>query len=126
MPVILIFTKFDALHCEAFDTLEEEGHDRNEALHLAPGRAVSDFEPVFVKQRKQWRYPPKDHIILAGMLPKRYEACLAEALSQTWTSPVRVVTILLEVLLRPWMLRCFNNYLCQLNEIIWSCVLSMH
>jgi len=125
VPVILIFTKFDALRTKAFAILQKEKHGRSEALRLAPGRAASDFEPVFVEQRKQWRYPPKDHVILAGVPPERCEACLAKPFSQTCTRLMQVVATLLQVLLLPWMLRHFNNYWCRLNEIIWGCVLSM-
>jgi hypothetical protein len=80
VPVILIFTKFDALRVKTFAALMKKGHRRREALDLAPDCAVSDLESVFITQQKQWRYPPKDHVILAGGPADQCEACLAELL----------------------------------------------
>jgi len=47
VPVIVIFTKFDARYDEAFGDLEKEGVRWEEAVTQAPQRAHTDFEKKF-------------------------------------------------------------------------------
>jgi hypothetical protein len=44
VPVIAIFTKFDALHTVAFSELTEQGMGSEEALALAPQQAGQMFK----------------------------------------------------------------------------------
>ena len=69
VPVIVIFTKFDARYDEAFGDLEKEGVLGEEAATLAPQRAHTDFEKKFVGALYQKEYPPKAHVYLQGQKP---------------------------------------------------------
>jgi hypothetical protein len=67
VPVIVAFTKFDAMDDEAYGALKEEGLLQDDAVNQAPSRAMKDFE----KARKDLsifksRYPPKAFVILRG------------------------------------------------------------
>lgn len=68
VPVIVIFTKFDAHDDDAYEALMNEGISPNEAVNQAQSRAMEDFQktcmslPIFT-----CRYPPKTYIILRGM-----------------------------------------------------------
>jgi hypothetical protein len=68
VPVIVIFTKFDACDDEAYGTLKREGISPDDAVSQAPSRAMEDFQktrmniPIFTSQ-----YPPKAYVTLRGM-----------------------------------------------------------
>ncbi|KAF8236682.1 hypothetical protein L208DRAFT_1357071 [Tricholoma matsutake] len=68
VPVIVIFTKFDAHDDDAYEALTNEGISPNEAVNQAQSRAMEDFQktcmslPIFT-----CRYPPKTYIILRDM-----------------------------------------------------------
>ena len=70
MPVIVVFTKFDARDDEAYEVLKDEGLSPDDAVVQAPIRAMKDFQkdhknlPVFKN-----RYPPKAFVILRGKIP---------------------------------------------------------
>jgi hypothetical protein len=66
VPVIVIFTKFDALDNKAFKALKNEGLSRREAKDQAPERAVSDFEKVNLEVVYNQLYPPRGHVYLRG------------------------------------------------------------
>jgi len=68
VPVIALFTKFDALDDKAYDDLEKEGASWEEARRQAPVRAIADFEKVHLGSLYGRRYPPKGHIYLRGMI----------------------------------------------------------
>ena len=67
VPVIVVFTKFDACDDEAYETLKDEGLSPADAVIQAPMRAMKDFQkncrnlPIFKS-----RYPPKAFVILRG------------------------------------------------------------
>jgi hypothetical protein len=69
VPVIVVFTKFDALDDEAYGVLKDEGLLPDEALIQAPTRAMKDFQnnsndlPLFKSH-----YPPKASVILRGKI----------------------------------------------------------
>jgi hypothetical protein len=67
VPVILIFTKCDALDAIAFTDLEREGKSIEEAEAKAPRRALEDFEKQQLPRFKARTYPPKDVVYLRGM-----------------------------------------------------------
>jgi len=69
VPVIVIFTKFDARYDEAFGDLEKEGVLWEEAVTLAPQRAHADFEKKFLGSLYKKEYPPKAHVYLQGQKP---------------------------------------------------------
>ena len=67
VPVIVIFTKFDAQDDDAYEVLKEEGLSLEDARIQAPSRAMKDFQdnhknlPIFKSH-----YPPKQYVILRG------------------------------------------------------------
>ena len=67
MPVIVIFTKFDAQDDEAYEALKEEGLSPAAAMIQAPSQAMKDFQDsckdLLIFRR---RYPPKGYVILRG------------------------------------------------------------
>ncbi|KAG8869538.1 hypothetical protein FRC20_001286 [Serendipita sp. 405] len=66
VPVIAIFTKFDALDNRAFNKLKKEGKSRRESRELATQRAVIDFEAIYLKMMYKYTHPPKAHVYLRG------------------------------------------------------------
>ncbi len=46
VPIVLLFTKFDALESKAQDELEEEGLSDDDAFDQAPTRAQENFEQL--------------------------------------------------------------------------------
>jgi hypothetical protein len=69
VPVITVFTKFDALWDEAYGQLRESGLGltRAECKRRAPDHAKEIFAKAKSWDRLyQARYPPKVHICLAG------------------------------------------------------------
>ncbi|KAG9055297.1 hypothetical protein FS842_002550 [Serendipita sp. 407] len=67
VPVIAIFTKFDALDNRAFNKLKKEGKSRRESRELATQRAVVDFEAIYLKMMYKYTHPPKAHVYLRDM-----------------------------------------------------------
>ncbi|KAG1883898.1 uncharacterized protein F5891DRAFT_1167982 [Suillus fuscotomentosus] len=68
VPVIVLFTKFDALYDVAFTKLRKEGKSRKDAKELAPGHAEESFaDGPQLKFLKEVRWPPKCHVCLPNM-----------------------------------------------------------
>ncbi|KAG8749005.1 hypothetical protein FRC14_001770 [Serendipita sp. 396] len=67
VPVIAIFTKFDALDTKAFTALRKGGKSTTEAEKLALQHAVASFEVVHLKTVYTLAYPPKDHVYQRNM-----------------------------------------------------------
>ncbi|KAG1876034.1 era-like GTP-binding protein [Suillus tomentosus] len=71
IPVIVLFTKFDALYDEAYARLKSEGVSMKEAGRLAPKHAEDSFatgsQLKFLYHSKDIRHPPKCHICLPNM-----------------------------------------------------------
>jgi hypothetical protein len=67
VPVIAIFTKFDALDNKAFAALRKEKLSRADAKREAPGRATAEFERMHLDTLYAKPYPPKGHTHLRGM-----------------------------------------------------------
>jgi hypothetical protein len=67
VPVIVVFTKFDARDDEAYGALKEEGLSQDDAVNQAPSRAMRDFEKT-CKDLSIFKshYPPKAFVILRG------------------------------------------------------------
>jgi hypothetical protein len=68
VPVIAIFTKFDALDNKAYRALRQEGCSWKVAKTGAPQRAILDFERDHLGILTKLRYPPKDYVYLRGVL----------------------------------------------------------
>jgi hypothetical protein len=68
VPVIAIFTKYDALVTAAFNTLREKHNkSRKDANQAAPDVATSDLKTNYVDPLLQATYKPKTHVYLRGM-----------------------------------------------------------
>src|SRR5216684_4830737 len=69
VPVITVFTKFDALWDDAFGELKESGKSRMEIKEMVPEKAKEIFAKMKIWDRlRETRYPPKDCVYLAGVL----------------------------------------------------------
>jgi hypothetical protein len=64
VPVIAIFTKFDALVRDAFATLRKAKYKYKEAIAEAPGRAKVEFDRIYPDLVYKTTYPPKEHVCL--------------------------------------------------------------
>ncbi|OAX33231.1 hypothetical protein K503DRAFT_775825 [Rhizopogon vinicolor AM-OR11-026] len=68
VPVIAVFTKFDALWDDAYAQLKESGLTRMESKRMAPEKAKEIFTNMKIWDRlRQTQYPPKDYVYLAEM-----------------------------------------------------------
>ena len=67
VPVIAVFTKFDALWDDAYEQLKGSGLSRKESSTKAPEHAKAMFAKAKIWDRLlKNRYPPKGHVYLAG------------------------------------------------------------
>ncbi len=66
MPVIVIFTKFDALIVQAFGALRRQRVSYDESKRQASDYAKIDFEKEHLAFLYQQPYPPKKHVCLQG------------------------------------------------------------
>ncbi|KAG1722915.1 GTP-binding protein [Suillus lakei] len=71
IPVIVLFTKFDALYDIAYGQLKSKGASMEEAEELAPKHADESFavgvQLTFLYHSKDIRHPPKCHVCLPNM-----------------------------------------------------------
>ncbi|KAG1786370.1 GTP-binding protein [Suillus plorans] len=68
IPVIVVFTKFDALYDVAYSQLRKEGKSLKDARELAPKRAEETFpDGPQLKFLKGVKWPPKGHVCLPNM-----------------------------------------------------------
>jgi len=67
VPVVAIFTKFDALEDIAYAELRKEGVSREDAVLQTAARAVSDFESMYLSELYERKYPPKGHVYLRDL-----------------------------------------------------------
>ncbi|KIK31912.1 hypothetical protein CY34DRAFT_102517 [Suillus luteus UH-Slu-Lm8-n1] len=71
IPVMVLFTKFDALYDIEFAKLEEKGTSWKDAQELAPKHAEESFDNgsqlKFLYHSKDIRRPPKCHVCLPNM-----------------------------------------------------------
>ena len=73
VPVIVVFTKFDALHAVAFGELREQGRSIQEAGALAPEHAKEIFKRNGYYNRVQaMKFPPRNFICMGG---EQYMLC---------------------------------------------------
>ncbi|KAG1786360.1 uncharacterized protein HD556DRAFT_1055673 [Suillus plorans] len=90
IPVIVVFTKFDALYDIAYSQLRKEGKSLKDARELAPKRAEETFpDGPQLKFLQGVRWPPKGHVCLpnCGALIERTAGTLNdEMLEQLFVS----------------------------------------
>ncbi|KAG1848827.1 era-like GTP-binding protein [Suillus tomentosus] len=68
IPVIVLFTKFDALYDVEFAKLRKEGKSRKDAKELAPTHADESFaNGPQLKFLEEVRWPPRCHVCLPNM-----------------------------------------------------------
>ncbi|KAF8452820.1 hypothetical protein L210DRAFT_3639275 [Boletus edulis BED1] len=86
VPVIAIFTKFDALHAVAFSELRGQGMGIREATARAPRHAGRMFRHWdYAGMLRVRKYPPKNFVCMGGMDKEEADctaliSCTAEAL----------------------------------------------
>jgi hypothetical protein len=67
VPVIAVFTKFDALWDDAYGQLKRSGLTRKESSNRAPERAKEIFDNAKIWDRlRETQYPPKDYVCMSG------------------------------------------------------------
>ncbi|KAF8126798.1 GTP-binding protein, partial [Boletus edulis] len=86
VPVIAIFTKFDALHAIGFGKLREQGKGMREAAAMAPKVAEQIFQDNdYYGMLQEKEFPPKSFVCIGGMEKEEADCtalicCTAEAL----------------------------------------------
>jgi hypothetical protein len=69
VPVIAIFTKFDALHTVAFGELRAQGKGIQEALAMAPKQAEEMFKDNnYYGMLQATEFPPRSCVCMGGEL----------------------------------------------------------
>jgi len=68
VPVVAIFTKFDALEDVTYGKLRNEGIPHADAVKQTAERAVADFETEYLPVVRKLKFPPKVHVYLRGIL----------------------------------------------------------
>ncbi len=66
MPVVLIFTKFDALELKCYSKLLEQGKSHEEAIVQVPELADKTFQKEYLPRVLGAQFPPKTYVCLAG------------------------------------------------------------
>ena len=66
VPVVAIFTKFDALEDVAYGKLTNEGIPPADAVKQTADRAVADFEREYLPVFHELKFPPKGRVYLRG------------------------------------------------------------
>ena len=66
MPVVLIFTKFDALENKCYNKLRYQGKDHQEAKSAMPELANKIFQDEYLPRVLDTEFPPKTYVCLAG------------------------------------------------------------
>ncbi|KIM77679.1 hypothetical protein PILCRDRAFT_76386 [Piloderma croceum F 1598] len=66
VPVVVLFTKFDALEDKAYGDLAKH-YPHEDAVAQAPARAVADFENQHLPRVYRLKYPPKGHVYLRDL-----------------------------------------------------------
>ena len=66
MPVVLIFTKFDALKDKCYSKLRDQGKSHQEAKNEVPGLANKTFQDEYLSCIENTEFPPKTYVCLEG------------------------------------------------------------
>ncbi|KDQ14383.1 hypothetical protein BOTBODRAFT_32845 [Botryobasidium botryosum FD-172 SS1] len=86
VPVIAVFTKFDALDSAAFKILEEGGLSFNEAKQGAPGHAEELFKTTHLPLIQDQPHPPKGIVCLRNMQNKHSHTGISDLIEKTFSS----------------------------------------
>jgi hypothetical protein len=65
VPVIAVFTKYDALVIKAYGSLKQAGYTPEDAKDQAQSKAKDDFNRI-VRELSGKRHPPRSYIHLTG------------------------------------------------------------
>jgi len=68
VPVVVIFTKFDALADMCNTKLRNQGMEYQEAESAVPDLAEKTFQEEYLSRILSTEFPPKAHVCLAGNL----------------------------------------------------------
>jgi len=68
VPVVLIFTKFDALELKCYSKLREEGKSHKEASIQVPELANKTFQDEYLPRVLGAKFPPKTYLCLSGKI----------------------------------------------------------
>jgi hypothetical protein len=68
VPVIAVFTKYDALVDKAYGDLKEAGHTESDARIQSEVKAKDDFNRI-VREFSGTQHPPRSSIHLRGIEP---------------------------------------------------------
>ncbi|KDQ10289.1 hypothetical protein BOTBODRAFT_36400 [Botryobasidium botryosum FD-172 SS1] len=82
VPVIAIFTKFDALDAAAFSALSDQGVPFAEAQRRAPDHAREQFDQNLLPLIKQLAHPPRAVVCLRNMHNKGSQGAIKKAASE--------------------------------------------
>ena len=66
MPVVLIFTKFEALEDKCYSKLRDQGKGHQEAKNELPELANKIFRNEYLSRIQNTEFPPKTYVCLAG------------------------------------------------------------
>ena len=66
VPVVLIFTKFDALELKCYSELREKEKSHEEASIQVPELANKTFENKYLPRILNAKFPPKAYVCLSG------------------------------------------------------------
>ena len=72
VPVVLIFTKFDALENKCYNKLRYQGMNHQEAKSAMPELANKTFQEEYLTLVLDTKHPPKTHVCLAGNILYTY------------------------------------------------------
>jgi hypothetical protein len=72
VPVVLIFTKFDALEDMCYNKLRSQGKDHQEAEDAMPELANKTFQNEYLSLVLATAFPPKAYICLSGNILSLY------------------------------------------------------
>ncbi|KDQ07489.1 hypothetical protein BOTBODRAFT_38790, partial [Botryobasidium botryosum FD-172 SS1] len=86
VPVIAVFTKFDALDSAAFKILEQGGLSFNEAKQGAPGHAEELFKTTHLPLIQNQPHPPKGVVCLRNMQNTNSHKGISDLMERTFTS----------------------------------------
>ncbi|KDQ16184.1 hypothetical protein BOTBODRAFT_31257, partial [Botryobasidium botryosum FD-172 SS1] len=86
VPVIAVFTKFDALDSAAFQILEASGLSFDEAKQGAPAHAEDLFKTTHLPLIQNQPHPPKGVVCLRNMQNSSSQKGISDLIEQTLTS----------------------------------------
>ncbi len=66
VPVVLIFTKFEALEDKCYSKLRDQGKGHQEAINGVPELANEIFQNEYLPRIQNTEFPPKTYVCLAG------------------------------------------------------------